>query len=105
MPKPGPGVVFTSRYPCDNVEPASVRPSSPASFLQARMQIRLPPETTHVVKLSPQVDRQKGTLRVEVQIEKPDEQLWPDMSARITFLERAPAAEGRAVLIPRSAVQ
>ena len=59
----------------------------------------------HVVKLYPQVDRQKGTLRVEVQIEQPDEQLWPDMSARITFLERAPATAGRAVLIPRSAVQ
>jgi RND family efflux transporter MFP subunit len=59
----------------------------------------------HVVKLYPQVDRQKGTLRVEVQIEQPDEQLWPDMSARITFLERAPATAGHAVLIPRSAVQ
>ena len=41
----------------------------------------------HVVKLYPQVDKQKGTLRVEVQIEKPDEHLWPDMSARITFLD------------------
>src|SRR5262249_28920312 len=49
----------------------------------------------HVVKLYPQVDRQKGTLRIEVQIEHPDDQLWPDMSARITFLEpmaRAPGA-------------
>ena len=53
----------------------------------------------HVVKLYPQVDKQKGTLRVEVQIEKPDEQLWPDMSARITFLEPlegAPGATARA---------
>ena len=52
----------------------------------------------HVVKLYPQVDRQKGTLRIEVQIEKPDEHLWPDMSARITFLEpsRAHPARGRA---------
>ena len=41
----------------------------------------------HVVKLYPQVDRQKGTLRVEVQIEQPDDFLWPDMSARITFVE------------------
>jgi RND family efflux transporter MFP subunit len=60
----------------------------------------------HVVKLYPQVDRQKGTLRIEVQIEKPDEYLWPDMSARITFLEpvqRTPGAT--AVLVPRSAVR
>lgn len=59
-----------------------------------------------VVKLYPQVDRQKGTLRVEVQIEKPDDFFWPDMSARITFLEKveAPAGAG-AVLVPESAVR
>ncbi|HJQ85108.1 MAG TPA: efflux RND transporter periplasmic adaptor subunit, partial [Candidatus Binatia bacterium] len=60
----------------------------------------------HVVKLYPQVDRQKGTLRVEVQIEKPDDFLWPDMSARISFVEPVPAAEGRpSVLVPRAAVR
>jgi RND family efflux transporter MFP subunit len=59
-----------------------------------------------VVKLYPQVDRQKGTLRVEVQIEKPDDFLWPDMSARITFLEKADAPTGAvAVLVPKSAVR
>ena len=62
--------------------------------------------TAHVVKLYPQVDRQKGTLRVEVQIEKPDDYLWPDMSARITFTEPLPATDGRAgVLVPRAAVR
>jgi len=60
----------------------------------------------HVVKLYPQVDRQKGTLRVEVQIEKPDDRLWPDMSARITFFERPQApAGGGAVLVPQAAVR
>ena len=59
----------------------------------------------HVVKLYPQVDRQKGTLRVEVQIEEPDDRLWPDMSARITFLEPAVGGAGGAVLIPQSAVR
>jgi RND family efflux transporter MFP subunit len=60
----------------------------------------------HVVKLYPQVDRQKGTLRVEVQVERPDDFLWPDMSARITFLDDVPAADGRAaMLVPRSAVR
>lgn len=51
------------------------------------------PETRYdarVVKLYPQVNRQKGTLRVEVQIQDPDERLLPDMSARITFLASAP---------------
>jgi HlyD family secretion protein len=60
----------------------------------------------HVVKLYPQVDRQKGTLRVEVQIEQPDDYLWPDMSARITFVEALPGAGGRAgVLVPRAAIR
>src|SRR5439155_715139 len=47
-----------------------------------------------VVKLYPQVDRQKGTLKVEVHVLEPDARLLPDMSARITFLaDPAPAAE------------
>jgi RND family efflux transporter MFP subunit len=61
----------------------------------------------HVVKLYPQVDRQKGTLRVEVQIETPDEFLWPDMSARITFLDEAetPSGTTTAILVPQSAIR
>jgi RND family efflux transporter MFP subunit len=60
----------------------------------------------HVVKLYPQVDRQKGTLRVEVQIEKLDDFLWPDMSARITFLDEVETSAGAsAVLVPKSAVR
>jgi RND family efflux transporter MFP subunit len=61
----------------------------------------------HVVKLYPQVDRQKGTLRIEVQIEEPDDLLWPDMSARITFLAplATPAGGGAGVLVPRNAVR
>jgi RND family efflux transporter MFP subunit len=60
-----------------------------------------------VVKLYPQINRQKGTLKVEVRILEPDEKLRPDMSVRITFLREAqPAAEGEgAVLAPRAAVR
>jgi RND family efflux transporter MFP subunit len=61
-----------------------------------------------VVKLYPQVDRQKGTLKVEVHVLKPDARLLPDMSARITFLADRPApgqAEQPAVLVPAAAVQ
>jgi len=46
-----------------------------------------------VVKLYPQVDRQKGTLKVEARVLRPDNRLLPDMSARVTFLEPLPAAE------------
>lgn len=62
-----------------------------------------------VVKLYPQVDRQKGTLKVEVKILEPDDKLLPDMSTRVTFLAE-PAAAGsadaaKAVLVPARALQ
>ena len=62
-----------------------------------------------VIKLYPQVDRQKGTLKVEVHILEPDAKLLPDMSARVTFLTvpqaRRADDEAPAVLVPEAAVQ
>jgi hypothetical protein len=60
-----------------------------------------------VVKLYPQVNRQKGTLKVEVRIREPDEVLRPDMSVRIHFLAEArPAQAGTPlVLAPRAALR
>lgn len=59
-----------------------------------------------VVKLYPQVDRQKGTLKVEVRLDAPDARLLPDMSARVSFLgDPPPASEaGAAVLVPAGAM-
>lgn len=81
-------------------QPAEVTPDA---YPEARY-------AAEVVKLYPQVDRQKGTLRVEVRIGKPDERLLPDMSARVTFLA-APASGERsaapvpAVLVPAAALR
>jgi RND family efflux transporter MFP subunit len=64
-----------------------------------------------VVKLYPQVNRQKGTLKVEVRLLERDEKLRPDSSVRVAFLapEQAPAAEGAVsapvVTAPRAALQ
>ena len=60
-----------------------------------------------VVKLYPQVDRQKGTLKIEVRILEPDGKLLPDMSARVTFLQppEPGAAAAPAVLVPATAIQ
>jgi RND family efflux transporter MFP subunit len=65
-----------------------------------------------VVKLYPQINRQKGTLKVEVKILQPDSWLRPDMSARVTFLAppsttvREEGAEAPAVVLaPPSAVR
>jgi len=61
-----------------------------------------------VVKLYPQVDRQKGTLKVEVRILEPDGKLLPDMSARVAFLPDVPAggsANRQAILVPAAALR
>jgi HlyD family secretion protein len=64
-----------------------------------------------VVKLYPQINRQKGTLKVEVRIREPDEWLRPDMSVRISFLSKTePMAAGASeatpvVLAPADAVR
>lgn len=60
-----------------------------------------------VVKFYPQVDRSKGTLRIEVRLFSPDEKLLPDMSARVTFLSAPLTANGDdpMVFIPAAAVR
>ena len=62
-----------------------------------------------VVKLYPQINRQKGTLKVEVRILQPDEWLRPDMSVRVTFFAGEPAAGAVSaapqVLAPREALR
>lgn len=80
-------------------QPAEVKPDAyPDKSYAAR-----------VVKLYPQINRQKGTLKVEVGIEHPDEWLRPDMSVRVSFLAAAkpaePGAEASLVLAPREAVR
>jgi RND family efflux transporter MFP subunit len=64
-----------------------------------------------LVKLYPQVNRQKGTLKVEVRLLERDEKLRPDSSVRVAFLApaEAPATEGAppaaVVTVPRAAVR
>jgi HlyD family secretion protein len=61
-----------------------------------------------VVKLYPQVNRQKGTLKVEVALAAPDETLLPDMSVRIHFLGEDPSPQAGGpglVLAPKAALR
>jgi RND family efflux transporter MFP subunit len=61
-----------------------------------------------VVKLYPQVNRAKGTLKVEVGILNPDQYLLPDMSVRLQFLagdEPARQDGPPLVLAPRGAIR
>jgi len=48
------------------------------------------PEKVYVGRVSeiaPEANRQKGTLQIKVQIEKPDQFLTPELSAKVEFLE------------------
>jgi len=61
----------------------------------------------HVVKIYPQANRQKGTLKVEVKLTKTDEYLRPDMSIRINFLAEPAKNNSSAprIMVPKTAVR
>jgi len=53
-----------------------------------------------LVKIYPAADRQKGTVKIEVQIDKPDLQVTkPEMSVKVSFLDGQPAAGNEPLLI------
>ncbi|HLG13440.1 MAG TPA: efflux RND transporter periplasmic adaptor subunit [Blastocatellia bacterium] len=61
-----------------------------------------------VRKIVPTADRQKATVKVKVRFKSIDPRILPDMSAKITFLEkRDPGAklETARVTVPKSAIQ
>jgi RND family efflux transporter MFP subunit len=64
------------------------------------------PFDAKLVKVYPAADRQKGTVKVEVHIIKPDLAIIkPEMSAKVTFLVAAPARqESPLVLVPKKAI-
>src|SRR5712692_5932713 len=60
-----------------------------------------------LVKVYPEADRQKGTVKIEVQIARPDLQIIkPEMSAKVSFLENQPAAtQHPRITVPKGAVR
>lgn len=60
-----------------------------------------------VVKIYPQANRQKGTIKVEVKLAKVDEHLRLDMSVRINFLAEPVKKNGAAprITVPKSAMR
>jgi len=61
-----------------------------------------------VDEIAPQADRQKATVQVKVDFLNPDEQVRPEVNARVTFMEERKAASLAAgdvrVWIPRSVI-
>ena len=60
-----------------------------------------------LVKVYPAADRQKGTVKIEVQIARPDLQMIkPEMSVKVSFLEiRSPGKLEPVITVPKSAVR
>jgi len=46
----------------------------------------------YVAERAPEASRQKGTLQIKVQIEKPDQFLTPELSAKVEFLKGPPSS-------------
>src|SRR5207247_1843808 len=60
-----------------------------------------------LVKVYHKADRQKGTVKVEVQLNQPDLQIIkPEMSVKVSFLEnQAPATQEPRITVPKGAVR
>lgn len=72
---------------------AKIAVGMPAEIqLDAYPELRLLGEVSRIV---PTVDRSKATLLVKVAFKEKDARALPDMSAKVGFLERAPAADER----------
>jgi HlyD family secretion protein len=61
-----------------------------------------------IAEIAPEANRAKATVQVKVKVENPDEQLRPEMNARVNFLADAKPADAQAainrVLVPKTAV-
>jgi HlyD family secretion protein len=64
--------------------------------------------TGFIEEIAPEANRAKSTVQIKVKVENPNEQLRPEMNARVNFLsDKAPATENRSigrVLVPKAAV-
>src|SRR6185369_3299104 len=64
--------------------------------------------TGFIEEIAPEANRAKSTVQVKVKVENPNEQLRPEMNARVNFLsDKAPSGDGKTiarVLVPKAAV-
>jgi RND family efflux transporter MFP subunit len=60
----------------------------------------------HLLQVIPTADRAKGTVKVKVAFENPDEKILPDMSARVSFTEKPTDASQKKthVMIPKGTI-
>src|SRR5882672_1590297 len=60
-----------------------------------------------IAGIAPEANRAKATVQVKVKVDNPDEQLRPEMNARVNFLSEAQPTQGKSaprVLVPKAAL-
>jgi HlyD family secretion protein len=60
-----------------------------------------------IAEIAPEANRAKATVQIKIKVDNPDEQLRPEMNARVNFLAEAATSESkpvRRVLVPKAAV-
>jgi len=63
--------------------------------------------TGFVAEIAPEANRAKATVQVKIKVDNPDEQLRPEMNARVNFLGEAQTTQSKVaprVLVPKAAV-
>ncbi|PYS59327.1 MAG: efflux RND transporter periplasmic adaptor subunit [Acidobacteria bacterium] len=63
--------------------------------------------TGFIAEIAPEANRAKATVQVKVKVENPDEQLLPEMNARVNFLDDSARTDSKPVarvLAPKAAV-
>jgi len=64
--------------------------------------------TGFIAEIAPEANRAKSTVQVKVKVENPNEQLRPEMNARVNFLsDKTPSSDSKTiarVLVPKAAV-
>ena len=64
--------------------------------------------TGYIEEIAPEANRAKATVQIKVKVDNPNEQLRPEMNARVNFLSDKPAQNSSAtvarVLVPKQAV-
>ncbi len=60
-----------------------------------------------IAEIAPEANRAKATVQIKVKVENPDEQLRPEMNARVNFIKEGTSTESQSsarVLVPKAAV-
>jgi HlyD family secretion protein len=64
--------------------------------------------TGYIAEIAPEANRAKATVQIKVKVDNPNEQLKPEMNARVNFLSDKPAQSNAPVttrvLVPKGAV-